>query len=294
MHPDLELVHIRKGESFAAWRHGYPFRTVRWHYHPEYEIHLIAATSGRFYIGDYIGRFEPGQLIMTGPNLPQNWISDTAPGEIVPSRSLVVQFPEKFIDNCTSSMPEMEAITPLLKRSHRGLLFDKETSRIVRPLLERLIEARGLMRLALFCEILDVFANAPEPEVLASLSYQLDLSAIDDSGINRAIAHLREHLTDDIDERDLADMVGHTASSFSRAFKRHTGTTLVRYRNQLRVDLACLALLTRPETKVAEICYETGFSNLSNFNRHFQKLKGMPPSQFRATFAANGAFTATG
>jgi AraC-like DNA-binding protein len=52
--------------------------------------------------------------------------------------------------------------------------------------------------------------------------------------------------------------------------------------------------LTRPETKVAEICYETGFSNLSNFNRHFQKLKGMPPSQFRATFAANGAFTATG
>lgn len=35
MQPDLELVHIRKGESFAAWKHGYPFRTVRWHYHPE-------------------------------------------------------------------------------------------------------------------------------------------------------------------------------------------------------------------------------------------------------------------
>lgn len=48
MQPDLELVHIRKGESFAAWRHGYPFRTVRWHYHPEYEIHLVVATSARF------------------------------------------------------------------------------------------------------------------------------------------------------------------------------------------------------------------------------------------------------
>lgn len=45
MQPDLELVHIRKGESFAAWRHGYPFRTVRWHYHPEYEIHLVVATK---------------------------------------------------------------------------------------------------------------------------------------------------------------------------------------------------------------------------------------------------------
>ena len=79
MQPDLELVHIRKGESFAAWKHGYPFRTVRWHFHPEYEIHLVVATTGKFYIGDHVGEFGPGQLIMTGPNLPQNWISDIPP-----------------------------------------------------------------------------------------------------------------------------------------------------------------------------------------------------------------------
>jgi AraC-like DNA-binding protein len=290
--PDLELVHIRKGESFAAWTHGYPFRTVRWHYHPEFEIHLVVATSGRFYIGDHIGRFSPGQLIMTGPNLPQNWISEIEPDEIVPARSLVIQFTERFISESVAAMVEMEAIAPLLERSHRGLLFDMATSRTVRPLIEQLIEARGLKRLSLFWDILDVLASAPEPEVLASLSYELDLTNINESGINRAIAHLREHLTDDIDERDLAGLVGHSPSSFSRAFKRHTGTTLVRYKNQLRVDLACLALTTRPEVKIAEICYETGFSNLSNFNRHFQKLKGMSPSQFRATFAANGAFKA--
>lgn len=294
MQPDLELVHIRKGESFAAWMHGYPFRTVRWHYHPEYEIHLVVATSGQFYIGDHIGRFEPGQLIMTGPNLPQNWISEIKPDEVVPARSLVIQFPEKFVQDCIAGIAEMEAIVPLLQRSHRGLLFDNSTGAAVRPLVERLIETRGLKRFALFLEILDLLAKAPEPEVLASLSYKLDLSSIDECGVNRAIAHLREHLTDDIDERDLAEMVGHSPSSFSRAFKRHTGTTLVRYKNQLRVDLACLALLTRPEVKIVEICYEIGFSNLSNFNRHFQKTKGMSPSQFRATFAANGVFKAAG
>jgi len=292
MQPDLELVHIRKGESFAAWKHGYPFRTVRWHYHPEYEIHLVVATSGQFYIGDHIGRFEPGQLIMTGPNLPQNWISEIEPGEIVPTRNLVIQFPEKFIQDCTACLPEMDAIGALLKRSARGLLFDKATSVEIRPLMEQLIEAQGMKRLALFWEILDILARAPEPEVLASLSYELDLPSINESGINRAIAHLREHLTDDIDERELADLVGQSASSFSRAFKRHTGTTLVRYKNQLRVDLACLMLLTQPEVKVAEVCFEIGFSNVSNFNRHFLKQKGMPPSQFRATFAANGELQA--
>ncbi|TMV88957.1 helix-turn-helix domain-containing protein [Thioclava sp. BHET1] len=290
MQPDLELVHIRKGESFAAWMHGYPFRTVRWHYHPEYEIHLVVATSGKFYIGDHIGNFGPGQLIMTGPNLPQNWISDIEPGEIVPLRSMVIQFPESFVEAARASFPEMDAVDQLLERSHRGLLFDDATSRAIRPKFERLIEATGLRRLALFWGILDLLAHASDPEVLASLSYELDLSEINEGGVNRAIAYLREHLTDPIGERDLADLVGQSQSAFSRAFKRHTGTTLVRYKNQLRVDLACQMLLVQPEAKVADICYDVGFSNLSNFNRHFLKLKGMSPSQFRATFAANNVF----
>ncbi len=289
MQPDLELVHIRKGESFAAWMHGYPFRTVRWHYHPEYEIHLVTATTGTFYIGDHVGSFGPGQLIMTGPNLPQNWISDLAPGEAVPLRSLVIQFPEDFIEDSVAAMPEMEALRPLLERSRRGLLFDDQTSARIRPRIRRLIEAQGLRRLALFWEILDLLVNAPDPEVLASLSFELDLTRIGDSGINRALSHLREHLIEQVEEGELADMVGQSQSAFSRAFKRHTGTTLVRYRNQLRVDLACQMLLTDPDVKVAEICYDVGFSNLSNFNRHFLKLKGMSPSQFRTTFAANKA-----
>lgn len=289
MQPDLELVHIRKGESFAAWMHGYPFRTVRWHYHPEYEIHLVNATSGTFYIGDHIGSFQPGQLIMTGPNLPQNWISDIQPGEIVPLRSLVIQFPEAFIEDACATMPEMEALRPLLDRARRGILFDDATSARIRPLIERLIEAQGLRRLALFWDILDILACADDYEVLASLSFELDLSKINDSGINRALTYLREHLTEQIEEAQLAAMVGQSQSAFSRSFKRHTGTTLVRYRNQLRVDLACQLLLTEPDSRVAEICYEVGFSNLSNFNRHFLKLKGISPSQFRATFAAQKA-----
>ncbi len=290
MQPDLELVQIRKGESFAAWMHGYPFRTVRWHFHPEYEIHLVVDTHGTFYIGDYIGEFAPGQLIMTGPNLPQNWISDIAPGEVVLARSFVIQFPEAFIESAADVMPEMEAMRGLLERSHRGLLFDAQTSAQVDPLMRQLVEARGLKRLALFWEVLDILARAPEPEVLASLSYELDLEDLNQSGLNRAIAYLRENLVENVDEKDLAALVGQSPSAFSRAFKRHTGSTLVRYKNQLRVDLACQMLLIHPETKVAEICYEVGFSNLSNFNRHFLNLKGMSPSQFRATFAANKAF----
>lgn len=287
MQPDLELVHIRKGESFAAWKHGYPFRTVRWHYHPEYEIHQVVGTSGKFYIGDHIGEFAPGQLIMTGPNLPQNWISDIRPGEIVPQRTQVIQFPESFMDDASETFPEMEAAQRLLERSRRGILFGDETSAAVRPLIPQLIDARGVRRLGLFFEILDLLINAPQTQILASLSFVLDLEKAEESDMNRAIAHLRDNLNEPLSEGELAGLTGQSQSAFSRSFKRHTGTTLVRYRNQLRIDLACHMLLSDPDAKIADICYEVGFSNLSNFNRHFLKLKNMSPSEFRATFAAN-------
>ncbi|MDP3342008.1 AraC family transcriptional regulator [Frigidibacter sp.] len=287
MQPDLELVHIRKGESFAAWKHGYPFRTVRWHFHPEYEIHLVVATSGKFYIGDHVGEFGPGQLIMTGPNLPQNWISTIRPGEIVPQRTEVIQFPESFIEGARSAFPEMETVRQLLERSRRGLLFDDETGRAVRPLMRALIDARGVRRLGLFFQILDLLANAPKSQTLASLSFVLDMERAEESDMNRAIGHLRENLHEPLSETELSDLTGQSQSAFSRSFKRHTGTTLVRYRNQMRIDLACHMLLSDPEARVADICYDVGFSNLSNFNRHFLKLKKMSPSEFRATFAAN-------
>ena len=294
MQPDLELVHIRKGEAFAAWQHGYPFRTVRWNYHPEYEIHLVVSTSGKCYIGDHVGHFAPGQLVMTGPYLPQNWISDIHEGEVEQRRSQVIQFPEPFIDGSMQAIPELRAFEPLLNRSKRGLLFDTATGLSLEPIISELIEASGVKRIGLFCEIVDRLIRAPEPQILASLNFQLGMGNADDTGVNRAIRYLREHLTSPITEAGLAKLTGQSPSSFSRSFKRHTGMTLVRYKNHLRIDLACHMLLADPEIRVADICFDVGFANLSNFNRHFQKIKGMSPSEFRTTFAANNAFGMTG
>ena len=90
--PDLELVAVPRDESFKVWSHGYPYRTVRWHFHPEYEIQLITSTTGKYFVGDFIGNFAPGNLVMTGPNLPHNWVSNVPHGERVDERCLILQF----------------------------------------------------------------------------------------------------------------------------------------------------------------------------------------------------------
>ena len=127
MNPDLEVVQIRRGESFKAWAHGYPFHTVRWHFHPEYEIHHVVATSGHYFVGDFIGEFEPGNLVLTGPNLPHNWVSDVPPGTSVPLRGRVVQFSQEFIADATTALPELAGCENILELSRRGALFSSAT-----------------------------------------------------------------------------------------------------------------------------------------------------------------------
>jgi AraC-like DNA-binding protein len=46
-------------------------------------------------------------------------------------------------------------------------------------------------------------------------------------------------------------------------------------------------LMNEAAKTVTEICYATGFNNLSNFNRQFLRQKGMNPSRFRALLEEN-------
>jgi AraC-like DNA-binding protein len=286
MEPDLEVVQIRRGESFKAWAHGYPFHTVRWHFHPEYELHHVVATGGRYFVGDFIGEFEPGNLVLTGPNLPHNWISELPTGTTVPLRCRIVQFSEEFIGNASKVLPELSCFTHRLQQSRRGALFTRATASEVAPMLEELIEAQGMRRIELFMTIVGTLSRASNVETLASSTYLPDPSGYMSLGINRVLAHIGQHLTEPLHEPDLADIAGQSASAFSRSFRRHTGMALVQYVNRLRINLAC-QLLSDDVMPITEICFAVGFNNLSNFNRQFLTQKGMPPSRFRTLMMQN-------
>ncbi|MET3593912.1 AraC-like DNA-binding protein [Mesorhizobium shonense] len=287
MGPDLEVIQIRPGESFAVKWHGYPYHTVRWHFHPEYELHQIVATKGRYFVGDFIGEFEIGNLVLTGPNLPHNWISEVP--ESVPLRCRLIQFSEEFIGGAIGTFPELGAVSPLLDLARRGVLFGKSVSRQVMPLLAEITHAYGVHRISLFMSIMEALSRETSPRVLASENYLPDPSGYMSAGMNQALAYIRENLTHQFNEGDLAAIAGQTPSAFSRSFRKHTGMSLLHYIKRLRINLACQILMSDEQAQISDICFEVGFNNLSNFNRQFLAEKGMPPSQFRRLVADNFA-----
>ncbi|WP_369065009.1 AraC family transcriptional regulator [Burkholderia gladioli] len=286
--PDLELVAVPRDESFKVWSHGYPYRTVRWHFHPEYEIHLITATTGKYFVGDHIGNFAPGNLVMTGSNLPHNWVSHVPREERVEERCLVLQFGAEFVERVIAAFPEFRRVEALLDASRWGLLFSPETGAAAAPILREMLGAQGMRRIVLFVSLFELLVRSPAPARLASAAYCADPARYAESRINHVLSHIGKNLSQELRETELAELSGQSASAFSRYFRRHTGVPFVQYVNRLRINLACQLLMT-DELSITDICYQVGFNNLSNFNRQFLQLKAMSPSRWRAWQRLNAA-----
>lgn len=285
--PDYEVIVCPPQESFRWFTHDYPFYLAKWNYHPEYELHLTRETSGTMMVGDYLGDFEPGALILTGPNVPHNWVSNIPPGQVVENRDMLVQFTPEFAERVAGFCPEMAAIRTLYEDAAYGVEFTGATAEAGRALLAEIGPARRAERVLLFLRLMDrLSADPAERRRLSRLAPALRAEL--PRALDAAMRFMNEAHAEDIDLGAVAAKAGMTPQSFSRLFKRQTGHTFASYLVLTRVYAAC-ALLTQTHRPVTEICFDVGFNNVANFNRQFMKICGRTPSDYRRVAHRIGA-----
>lgn len=281
MLPELERIPT-PDSSFACREgigRGFAFK---WHFHPELELTLISRGTGKRFVGDHIGRFGAGDLVLLGANLPHTWRSDRAPAGQT-HRSLYVQFRPDLLGPQWLAMPEARGLSSLFDRARRGLLVSGRTRADVAARLERMRGAGGLARLLHLLETLDVLARSRHLTPLSSPRYAVPTAPAQAHRIDAVCRFLNDHYRRPIALAEAAERAHLSESAFSRFFIRMTGRTFKGYLNELRVGTAC-DLLVRTEGKVTSIAGASGFQNLSNFNRQFRKVRGMSPAQFRKQF----------
>jgi AraC-like DNA-binding protein len=259
--------------------HGYPTPLARWHCHEEYELHMITETSGKAFIGDWIGPFEPGHVVLCGPKLPHNWISLDIPPEGVAQRDLVIQFQHTPIEQACKTIPEFAELLPLLERARHGIEFFG-LSQIGQTHWRRVKETKGSRRLAAFLDLMTDLARCTDYRMLSSVQMQGVDNAAELDQINTIVNRITENVALPLTAAQMADDMGMSETRFSRFFKRTTGNTFTDFVNQVRIHRAC-QLLMSTDRYVTNICYDVGFSNVANFNRRFLELKGATPTEFR-------------
>ncbi len=278
--PEFEFVD-RASESIRYLEHGWPTELCRWHAHEEYELHLIVATQGKAFVGDYIGPFGPGALFLTGPNLPHNWITD-ALGETdaVGLRDMLVQFNAENINRLKQAFPEFRSLDDMLSRSVGGIEFQNFDLSQAQMLFAAVRDAHGADRILKFLNLLLTVNAHPQKKRLSDHNVAFPDFKAKKSGIADVVDHITTNFSEDITLDQAADMAHMSTTAFSRNFQKMTGTKFSEFVTKVRVGQAC-SMLQATDQKIATICHEVGFRNLANFNRHFLKVKEMTPSAYR-------------
>jgi AraC-like DNA-binding protein len=277
--PDLGYEPPQQASFIRCLDHGFPTPLARWHYHDEYELHLIVASSGKAFVGDWIGQFRPGHLVLTGPRLPHNWISLDVPKGGIALRDRVIQFRHEPLARASESIPELTEILPMLERSRHGIEFFGLSERATSH-YDRVRGTRGVERFTAFMAFLTDLARCGDYRLLSHVQIK---STEDDATldlINRVVYAVTKDVAHAVSVADCARQLGMGESRFSRLFRRATGNTFVDFVNRVRINRAC-QLLMDSDRYITHICYEVGFNNVANFNRRFLEIKGMTPREFR-------------
>lgn len=272
----------KNDSSFTVTHNSYPYFLKVWHYHPEFELVYVEKSTGTRFIGDSIQKFKPGEVILLGKNLPHMWLNDdsyfkaNAPHAAV---GTAVHFKEDFLGERLYQSPEFSHIGKLLKRASRGIKFNFKGKKNIAAKFENLLTQDSFLRVLELLSLLNTLAKHRNFELLASVGYVNSLENQGSARLDKVYSYVFDNFKKSISAQEVADLVGMNPSAFSRFFKRMHRKPFSSYLNEIRIGYACKLLLEQ-EGSITSAVYESGFNNISNFNRQFKKIKNMSPSEY--------------
>jgi AraC-like DNA-binding protein len=281
----FEKIIEKKDESFYIGIFQDNLEKNTWHYHNNFEISFITEGSGKRIVGDSIEEFQPGDLAFIGPNLPHVWISDKETQ--MPSKRTLemvfLQFNLNVLSDQLLSLPEFRNVKRALDLSGRGIQIIGDTLNEVSEIMLQLPYLKNFERMLHFFMLMDIIGNSKTNVKLASKEY---LKIRFTTG-NKRIAIIHEFLMnnyrEEVNLKRLAELVNMAEGSLCRFFKMNRGITLFEYLNQIKIEFACKLLMDH-DLSIMEVCFDSGFNNLSHFNKQFKKTNGVTPSEYRKRF----------
>ena len=247
-----------------------------WHFHPEYEIVYVETQHGFRHIGDHISKYTGSDLALIGPNIPHlNF--DYGVKETV--ETVVIQMKLDFLGKDFFSLPEITGIKTLFEKAKTGIAFYGETKKLAGEKLKQLAALPHFEQLITLLEIFNLLANSNEAEMLKARPIASASVLKEQQRLQKVYHFIEANYQQEIDVNAVAKLCNLTTAAFCRYFKKSTHYTFTDFLNQFRINQSKKILLQ--DKNVTEACYESGFANISYFNKTFKKITGENPSAYK-------------
>lgn len=290
MKPHFHKVPTQVHASFSVRHDIYPNFGTIWHYHPELELHYILKGEGVRLIGDNISNFSAGEIILLGENLPHTWRCREdyyQPDSQLEVEAIVIHFRPDCLGRDLLELPEAYLLPKLFERAKKGLEFSGKTREKIAALMVAATKAENLDRLILLLSLLRTMAQEEEECANVTSAHAFYKSnETETMRLNTVCAYTLANYKKDITLSDIAAISNLSVTSFCRYFKLMTKKSYYDFLTEIRISHACRYLI-EGKIPTSLICFECGFNNVSNFYRHFRKVTGMTPLEYKRKYLVN-------
>jgi len=286
MKAQFQKIIINEESSFIAKELNLPRFDIEFHFHPEFELKYVSQSKGIRFIGDSVENFQEGDLVLLGPNIPHYWNNDALScGSDNLSKAYLVMFSESFLGKEFFQLPEMSPIQDLLNQAKGGICFSNTGKFDIAGKLKRLISYEGPLKIILLLDILTELSKA-EKRPLLTQTYIEELPSMNYSDhsverLKRVYEYVLANFQRKIQIHEVAAIANMSPYAFCKYFKKSTVKTFMTFLCELRICHAKKLLIQKEELAISDICHDSGFDNVSNFNRTFKKLTTMTPKEYR-------------
>ncbi len=291
MNPHLLKVSTAPYQSFNIRHDVVPYFYNHWHFHPEVELLHIQKGTGIQFVGDSIERFKKDDVLLLGANLPHLWRCDDQyfqKSKTLKAQATVVHFREDFWGEIFLELPENKKLKLLLEKAKRGVRITGSTKQFVMQQLELMLHAKETERIVLLLQILYRLAQSKQVKQISSVGFASQLEQKSTDKINAIYAYTLAHFKEKISLKKIAEESNISPNSFCRYFKVHTRKTYSNFLHELRVGHAS-KLLIENRLSISQICYESGFNNITNFYKTFKRFTGQTPFEYQKLYMTTDA-----
>lgn len=254
------------------------------HYHTELELHYIIRGEGIRIIGDNISHIKAGEVILLGENLPHAWrereTTELSNEKDYLIEAIVVQFKPDFLGKDFFSLPEAYLIPRIFELAKKGLLIQGNTGNNVRMLMKKMTVCSKFEKIIILLKVLQIISESEELETISAGYAFNQPNSIDTDRINNIIAYTLSNFDKEITLEEVASLSNFSITSFCRYFKSITRKTYFDFLTEVRISHTC-RMIKEDRYALSYICYKCGFNNVSNFYRHFKKIMGMTPLDYK-------------
>ena len=278
-----EITPLSKKDCFNIVERFKDSFTYPIHCHQECELNFVQNAPGvKRVIGDSVEEIGDFDLVLVGPGgLAHAWEQGACKSQNI--REITVHFDPTLFPDSLLARNQFAPIAAMLDKSSRGVVFPLEAIMRIYSRLDKISEmGDSFSQLLEMMGILNELARS-DYRTLSSGSFAHSQKGEESRRVEKIKEYISNHYTENLRLDDLSSIVGMSPTAFSRFFKMRTGKTLSSYITDFRVGIAARALVDTNQN-ISEICYASGFNNMSNFNRVFKSCRGMSPKDFRKLY----------